>query len=226
MSHCTEKNDDGAVADGKGENEQHRADEIGLRPRKGKAEHRGDVGKRTRSERDAERQPQQQGGEQAAFLCGTGTERPVRTNDIEKVQTDDEKYDGHGDIARLAQITHQSAERCREDADERDGDQDARGKNRGQDKRSAGGLFFLLHDKADDERDARQMARAQQDAEHAPGEGSGQRQPETRRHRGVQRGEKRFDHDVVLGLSPCFCKKASISFSGKKPSWRMISLPP
>lgn len=60
MRQRAEKDNDTAVANGKGKNEQHGADKGALRPAECQAEHRRNIGKRAGAERHAECESQQQ----------------------------------------------------------------------------------------------------------------------------------------------------------------------
>ncbi len=96
-----------------------------------------------------------------------------------RCKPDDEEDGGDEVVAVAAHVAHHAAGGGRDGADGRNGDEDADGKERRDRERPPRRDAALLVNEADDQRDAGQVARAEEDAEDAPHEGG--RQGEGRR---------------------------------------------
>jgi len=159
----------------------------------GDAQHGGHVGERARTERDAKDKAQDESRQHAfAFHADSPRTRPRVGNHVQQVQPDDEEDGGDEVVSPRADIAHHAAGGRRDRADGDDRDKDAHGEQGGDRKRPLGRDASLLVNKADDKRDAGQVAGAQQDAENAPDEGGAHGDPWRALHRARERGDPLF----------------------------------
>src|SRR6056297_2942793 len=86
------------------------------------------------------------------------------------MQPHQEEDEGDEIVAPCADVAHHPTKRGRDHADERDGDKDATREDRGQPERPARCDLPLLIDEADYQRNARQVAGAEDDTQDAPDE--------------------------------------------------------
>ena len=118
---------------------------------------------------------------------------PSRCNPTTKKMSGDE-------IVPVApHVAHHAARRRRDGADGRDGDENAHGEERRSPERPPRGHLPLFADESHDQRDARQMAGAEDDAEDAPHERRGQGD-QRRAFDGVAEVREELFHDGVLDL--------------------------
>ena len=116
------------------------------------------------------------------------------------MQADEEENGGHEIVSKGADVAHHPPGGGRDRADQPDGDEDAQGEQQGDLEGALRGDLPLLVDETDDERDAGEMAGAEQDAQDAPGEGRGERDGGTAFDGAGQDGEKLFKHRSGLLL--------------------------
>jgi hypothetical protein len=125
--------------------------------------------------RDAEHQSQDERRQQTLALQ---VHRPRtgkrQRNDAHQMQAHQKEDQRHEVIPVTPHVTHHPARSRGDDADRRDGDQDAHGKQRRGPECPAGRHSPLLADEADDERDAGEMTGAEDDAQNAPNERRGE----------------------------------------------------
>ena len=186
------------MADAVSQQQRYPVQRGGFRQAEGDGQHRRHVGERARPEGDAEDEAEEEGGQVALALHPDLPSPGEGQGDhAEQMQADHEKDGGHEVVAVAADVAQHPPRRGRDRTDRRDGNQDAYGEQRGGPERAAGGDRALLADEADDQRDASQMARAEDDAQDAPGGGGPQRDPRRSFHGMAEVGEELLHAGVV-----------------------------